>query len=43
MRKNILFTLLFAALLSIARADGGMWLPLFLHYNEAECNNLASG
>ncbi|MCQ2283555.1 MAG: S46 family peptidase [Bacteroidales bacterium] len=40
MRKSILFTLLFAAILSFARADGGMWLPLFLNYNEAEMQSL---
>ena len=40
MRKTFLFTLFFAALLSIARADGGMWLPLFLNYNEAEMQQL---
>lgn len=40
MRKSILFTLLFAAILGFARADGGMWLPLFLNYNEAEMQSL---
>ncbi|MBR4787132.1 MAG: S46 family peptidase [Bacteroidales bacterium] len=40
MRKSILLTLLFAAIFSIARADGGMWLPLFLNYNEAEMQSL---
>ena len=40
MRKNILFTLLFAALFGMARADGGMWLPIFLNYNEAEMQQL---
>ena len=40
MRKSLLLTLLFAALFSIARADGGMWLPLFLNYNEAEMQSL---
>ncbi len=40
MRKSLLFTLLFAAIFSIARADGGMWLPLFLNYNEAEMQSL---
>lgn len=40
MRKSLLFTLVFAAFMSIARADGGMWLPLFLNYNEAEMQSL---
>ena len=40
MRKSILLTLLFAAIFSIVRADGGMWLPLFLNYNEAEMQSL---
>lgn len=40
MRKTLLFTLLFAAIISFARADGGMWLPLFLNYNEAEMQSL---
>ena len=40
MKKSIFLTLLFAAILSIARADGGMWLPLFLNYNEAEMQSL---
>ena len=30
MRKSFFLTLLFAAMFSIVRADGGMWLPLFL-------------
>ena len=40
MKKSIFLTLFFAAILSIARADGGMWLPLFLNYNEAEMQSL---
>ena len=40
MRKSLLLTLLFAAMFSIVRADGGMWLPLFLNYNEAEMQSL---
>ena len=40
MRKSILFTLLLTALFSVARADGGMWLPIFLNYNEAEMQQL---
>ncbi len=40
MRKSILFTLLFAVIIGFARADGGMWLPLFLNYNEAEMQSL---
>jgi len=40
MKKSIFLTLFFAAILGIARADGGMWLPLFLNYNEAEMQSL---
>ncbi len=40
MRKSIFLTLLFAAIFNIVRADGGMWLPLFLNYNEAEMQSL---
>ena len=40
MKKSIFLTLLFAAIFSIAHADGGMWLPLFLNYNEAEMQSL---
>ncbi len=40
MRKSLLLTLLFAAIFSFVRADGGMWLPLFLNYNEAEMQSL---
>ncbi len=40
MRKTLLFTLLFTLFISFARADGGMWLPLFLNYNEAEMQSL---
>ena len=40
MKKSIFLTLFFAAIFSIARADGGMWLPLFLNYNEAEMQSL---
>lgn len=40
MRKSLLFTLFFAAIISFARADGGMWLPLFLNYNETEMQSL---
>ncbi len=40
MRKSLLLTLLFAVIIGFARADGGMWLPLFLNYNEAEMQSL---
>lgn len=40
MRKSLLFTLLFTVIIGFARADGGMWLPLFLNYNEAEMQSL---
>ena len=40
MKKSFLFTLLLAVLFVTARADGGMWLPLFLKYNEAEMQQL---
>ncbi len=40
MRKSSVLTLLFAAIFGLARADGGMWLPLFLNYNEAEMQSL---
>ena len=40
MRKSLLLTLLFAAIFSFVRADGGMWLPLFLKYNEADMQSL---
>lgn len=36
-----LFLLLFCCLfVTIARADEGMWLPVFLNYNEAEMQQL---
>jgi hypothetical protein len=40
MRKSLFFTLLFAAILSFAKADGGMWIPLYLSQNEAEMQQL---
>ena len=40
MRKSLFFTLLFAAIFSFAKADGGMWIPLFLSQNEAEMQQL---
>ena len=40
MRKSFLFTLLFAAIFSFAKADGGMWIPLYLSQNEAEMQQL---
>lgn len=40
MKKSLLFTLLFAAILSFAKADGGMWIPLYLSQNEAEMQQL---
>lgn len=40
MRKSLFFTLLFAVIIGFVRADGGMWLPIFLNYNEAEMQSL---
>ena len=40
MKKSLLFTLLFAAIISFAKADGGMWIPLYLSQNEAEMQQL---
>ena len=40
MKKTLLFTLLFTFIIGFARADGGMWLPLFLNYNEQEMQSL---
>jgi len=40
MRKSLFFTLVFATIIGFARADGGMWLPIFLQYNEAEMQSL---
>lgn len=40
MKKSLFFTIFFVALFSFVRADGGMWLPLFLNYNEAEMQAL---
>ena len=40
MKKSLLFTLLFAAIIGFARADGGMWIPLYLSQNEAEMQQL---
>lgn len=40
MKKNLLFTLLFVIIASFARADGGMWIPLFLGQNEAEMRQM---
>ncbi len=40
MKKSFLFTLLFAAIFSFAKADGGMWIPLYLSQNEAEMQQL---
>jgi len=40
MKKSLLFTLLFAAIFSLAKADGGMWIPLYLSQNEAEMQQL---
>lgn len=39
MKKHLLF-LLFLAIFGCAQADEGMWLPLFLKYNEAEMQQL---
>ncbi len=38
--KRFLLIPLFCALLGFARADGGMWLPIFLQYNETEMQQL---
>ncbi len=38
--KRFLLIPLFCALLGFVRADGGMWLPLFLQYNETEMQQL---
>ena len=40
MRKSLLLSLLLFFTLSLVRADGGMWLPIFLKYNEAEMQSL---
>ena len=40
MRKPLFLTLLLSLVLSFARADGGMWIPLFLSQNEAEMQQL---
>ena len=40
MKKSLFFTLLFAAIISFAKADGGMWIPLYLSQNEAEMQQL---
>jgi V8-like Glu-specific endopeptidase len=40
MRKPLFLTLLLSLILSLARADGGMWIPLFLSQNEAEMQQL---
>ncbi len=40
MRKPLFLTLLLSFILSFARADGGMWIPLFLSQNEAEMQQL---
>lgn len=40
MRKSLFLTLLFAAIFSFAKADGGMWIPLYLSQNEAEMQQL---
>ena len=40
MKKSLFFTLLFAAIFSFAKADGGMWIPLYLSQNEAEMQQL---
>lgn len=39
MKKIVLF-ITFFSLLHCTRADEGMWIPLFLHYNEAEMQQL---
>lgn len=40
MRKPLFLTLLLSLILSFARADGGMWIPLYLSQNEAEMQQL---
>ena len=40
MRKPLFLTLFLSLVLSFARADGGMWIPLFLSQNEAEMQQL---
>ena len=40
MRKPLFLTLLLSLVLSFARADGGMWIPLYLSQNEAEMQQL---
>ena len=40
MKKSLFFTLLFAAIFTFAKADGGMWIPLYLSQNEAEMQQL---
>lgn len=40
MRKNLLFTVFFMVFTLLAKADGGMWIPLFLSQNEAEMQQL---
>ncbi len=40
MRKNLLFTVLLVVFALFAKADGGMWIPLFLSQNESEMQQL---
>ena len=40
MRKPLFLTLFLSLILSFARADGGMWIPLYLSQNEAEMQQL---
>lgn len=40
MRKNLLFIVFFMVFTLLAKADGGMWIPLFLSQNEAEMQQL---
>jgi len=40
MRKSLFLTLLLSFILSFVRADGGMWIPLYLSQNEAEMQQL---
>ena len=39
MKKSLFFTLLFAAIFSFAKADGGMWIPLYLSLFYVVLNN----
>ncbi len=40
MKKSLLFTIVFSILFAWVRADGGMWIPIYLSQNEAEMQQL---